>query len=431
MVDCHIFRSNGLDAKRTSKSQKTPVITGKTKKPRRKEAFHERFAHGPNGCPRCPLHRLRAHPDELPRHERRAVQLVEHRRAHDQRERSGPAHQRDGRALSVHDHHEPEWANDGARLPRDPARVAQLFAEQRSPAESGSLEQLDPDHAPAAGDDRAGQMHGLRHVRYPHERRRIQLRRWSDVLIIVSHSKTAFKTPGDKTGRRSSHMKKDIVLNASNPLSGMLAAYLLRAALIVGVAWAASALTGCNPYGMQPYGYTNGYGTTGGLGPVGASAGLRGGQTFMPPSAGMNMYAGSGFDTATHGQIVAEDMARTSFVVGSAQVGPVTVPNGSSAIGGGSAVRVGGNVATTNQRISELATVVAREDVRLTRAERRVRALEIARERRHTPVAPAPATEPQAPAATPDATPAPTAAPTPAPPSAENAEPPDPVDPPQ
>jgi hypothetical protein len=82
-------------------------------------------------------------------------------------------------------------------------------------------------------------------------------------------------------------MKKDIAMDAGNPLSGMLAAYLLRAALIVGVAWAASALTGCNPYGMQPYGYTSGYGTTGygsmgGYGPVGAGQAFRGGKTFTP-----------------------------------------------------------------------------------------------------------------------------------------------------
>lgn len=231
-----------------------------------------------------------------------------------------------------------------------------------------------------------------------------------------------------------------------------LVSFLVRAALIASVASAAFVIDGCNPYGMQsqPYGNngyggygTAGYGSTGGYGPVGASAGLRGGQMFMPPSAGMNMYAGSGFDPATHGQIVAEDMARTSYIVGSAQAGPVTVPNGSTVVSGGT-VRVGGsNVATTNQRLAQLATVVAREDVRLTRTERHVRALETARERRR-PLSttqasgtPAPAAEPQAPAATPDPTPdltptanTPTAAPTP-PPSTNNAEPPDPVDPPQ
>ncbi len=210
----------------------------------------------------------------------------------------------------------------------------------------------------------------------------------------------------------------------------LVASLLVRAALVALVASAAFVIDGCNPYGTQPYGYNNGYGTgygsTGGFGPVGASAGFRGGQTFLPASAGQNMYAGSGFDPATHGQIVAEDMARTSYVIGSAQAGPVTVPNGSSAIGGGT-VRVGGNsAATTNRRLAQLATVVAREDVRLTRAERRVRALETARERRHSAVAPPPAAEPQAPAATPTEPTTPGVAA-----QTNNVEPPDPVDPPQ
>ena len=134
------------------------------------------------------------------------------------------------------------------------------------------------------------------------------------------------------------------------------------------VATASAAMTGCGysggMYGQQAY-YPQPYMNTaynGAYRPLLASNGMMAGPV-MVPGAGVSVYAGSGFDPATHMQILAQNAAsRPLIVTEGGTPGVVTVPGAGEAANGHRAASNGNasamQRAASAERVDHLAAAV-------------------------------------------------------------------------